>query len=149
MAWSRGPSGAQPRAAAQFEAVLSRGGGYFRSFFDVTGRSGRVSIFSREINVNGPRCADLEAKMNQPSLDFELDPGFCRSKRRPKGLSAACLRSKASRARVGPTDEAKKTSPRAPRGDQGRDCACKRAHEVKPVLKRRHRRAGATRETDH
>ena len=46
--------------------------------------------------------------MNQPSLDFELDPGFCRSKRCLKGLSAGCLRSKASRARVGPTDEAKR-----------------------------------------
>jgi hypothetical protein len=46
--------------------------------------------------------------MNQPSLDFEFDSGFCRSGRRLKGLSAACLRSQASRARVGPTDEAKR-----------------------------------------
>ena len=103
-----GRTSRQPRAAAPFEAVLSRRGGYFRSFFDAISRSIRISITSRDRKLNGPRLADLEAFLMMAKRDLWPTRVFARSERRLKGLSAACLRSQASRARVGPTDEAKK-----------------------------------------
>ena len=98
---SRAGAARQPRAAAKFEAVLSRRRGYFRSFFDAISRSIRISITSRDRKLNGPRLADLEPKMNKPSRAGSRAVGFLPLKSRLKGLSAACLRSQASRARGG------------------------------------------------
>ena len=139
---SRAGAARQPRAAALFEAVLSRRRGYFRSFSDVIGRSTQISISSRDIKLNGPRSADLEAFLMMAKRDLWPTRVFARSERRLKGLSAACLRSQASRARVGPTDEAKKPASERRAGGQEETALAN-------APTRRHRRTATTGETDH
>ena len=131
----------QPRAAAQFEAALSRRGGYFRRFLDATGCSTQIAISSRDIKLNGHRVADLEAFLMMAKLRSlaSVLPTLVFLFGEPSKRALCTLFARLSFAGKGGTHgrgEKNQSASAAGLGKiSGRDCACKRAHIAKPAPK--------------